>query len=900
MALKIGRFRLLDGPNIYNYKPVLVMDLDLDDLDGRDSHTLPGFVDRLLAWLPGLHEHGCATGAAGAFVERLRTGTYAGHIVEHVALELSEAAGCGVSFGQTRRSASGAGHYDVIVAFTNAAAMEALLRGAVGIVQAAVDDTAVDIAAIVQEASRLVHATGFGPSTAAIAAAAEARGIPVRRLEDGSLLQLGYGRFRTHVRATITAATSAVAVDVASDKMLTKRLLAEAYVPTPAGTVVTTVEEGLAFLASSGRPLVVKPLDAQQGRGVTLGVRDEARFRRAFEAASAFSSRVLVEEQVEGRDYRVLVVGGRVVAASEREPALVIGDGVKTVRELVDLANQDPRRGPGHATPLTMMTIDDAATEVLSCQGLTPESVPPDGARVRLRETANLSTGGTAEDVTGHLHPELSAMCERAARIVGLDPCGVDLIARHVTLPPREGDVAVIELNAAPGIRMHHFPSAGPPRDAGGAIVDALFPPGTPSRVPIVSVTGTNGKTTTARLIAHVLALTGRRVGLTTTDGVYVGGCPVASGDLTGPQSARAVLSDPAVDAAVLETARGGIQRRGLGYDWSDIGVITNVQLDHVGQDGIENLDDLVWVKSLVAERVREDGRLVLNADNPESLHIMDLARVRRIRRDVVLFSLHRQQLAVRRHVAAGGVAYVLDGEHLLEVRGAGTRAITSLSSVPVTFGGTARFNVANVLAAIAACRGLGVRPEVIAEALSRFDGANANPGRVNAFRVGAGFALLDYGHNPAAIEAIGHLVAHWGGRRATAVVTVPGDRANHVVEDAARAAARVFPRVIVREDHDRRGRAIGEAAALMSAAIRREKPSCECVEVLDEQEAVRTALSSMQSGEVVVVFYDDFDATRAVFAQHGAEPIAAIPPLGQAAAVPVDRRRRVPVATWR
>jgi cyanophycin synthetase len=870
--------RTIDGPNVFTHRPIVLMTLDLQDLHERESCDLPGFVERLIARLPGLAEHVCGKGYPGGFVERLREGTYLAHVVEHVAIEWGGSIGATGNYGKTVRSARPR-CFDIVVTSSVHQATRHLLRAAVAFVDAAVRGEPFDAAAVLTAARQLVDDTRLGPSTQAIVDAAARRNIPWKRLDDESLVQLGYGTHRRLVRSTVGDATRAIAVEIAQDKAATKALLSRAFIPVPEGEVVESEAEALAAYDDIGAPVVIKPLDGNQGKGVFVGVRSHDEVRAAVQIAQAQSSRVIVERMLVGNDYRILVVGGRVVAASRRAPPAVTGDGTRTVRELVAIANQDPRRGEGHEKPLTAIRLDDTALVHLRTQGLDPESIPEEGRTVWLRESANLSTGGTAEDVTDRVHPDVCRVCERAARVVGLDICGVDLMTPDISQPLGRSS-GIVELNAGPGIRMHHHPSAGAPRDVGGAIVDLLFPGGHNGRIPLIAVTGTNGKTTVARMVAHALQLAGRRVGLTTTDGVWIGGAQIAAGDMTGPRSAQAVLSDPSVEAAVLETARGGIVRTGLGYDWSDVGIITNIQLDHIGQDGIETLDDLAHIKSLVLERVRDGGTLVLNADDAHVMRLMDDPRVRKLPREVRLFSAYPNHVNVRRHLAQGGTAYFPRRGWIAEGSGAAEQKLVEIATIPAVLGGAAQHQLTNALAAVAACRAQGLTAEQLAVSLRRFDAHAHNQGRGNLYRVAMGYVLIDYGHNPAAFEAVGQMSARWLGRRVTAVVGVPGDRADWVIEEAARAAARAFDRVIVREDADRRGRAQGEVPGLLCAAIASHARSRLCQVVPAEREAVRVAVESMDPNEVIVVFYEDLEAVQQTLAELGAVRAQIVEPL--------------------
>ncbi|HKY05331.1 MAG TPA: Mur ligase family protein, partial [Blastocatellia bacterium] len=553
----------------------------------------------------------------------------------------------------------------------------------------------------------------------------------------------------------------------------------------------------------------------------------------------------------------------------------VTGDGTHTVADLIAITNSDPNRGDGHEKPLTKIPVDQVMFAYLEKHAIRTDYVPARGERVFLRDGINLSTGGTAKDVTDLVHPRVVRMCERVAIVMGLDICGIDLVLGDISGPPPRAGGGVIEVNASPGIRMHHFPSEGHSRNVASAIVDMLYPAGAASRIPIVSITGTNGKTTVTRMVGHILSEMGKVVGLTTTDGIYIGNECLAEGDTTGPQSAKTILTDPTVEVAVLETARGGIARRGLGYDWSDVGVITNIQPDHIGQDGIKSVDDLVFVKSLVAERVREGGTLVLNADDEQLARLMEAPRVRKVKKQVVYFSLHANHLLIRKHLASGGTAYFVREGWIVEATGHKEHPIIKSSTIPVTLNGTAEFNVANALAAIAASRAMGATREQARSFIMTFRSLGHNPGRGNLYHVAGGYVMLDYGHNPDAFKAICRMASQWEGRKVTGIVGVPGDRANSVIVEAGLAAAKGFNRIIIKEDADLRGRAKGEVAGLLCEAIKAKASERDCSIVLNEIEALELALKEIGQGDVIIVFYDKLKPLVELLERHGAVPAA-------------------------
>jgi cyanophycin synthetase len=874
--MRVESLRTLAGPNVYSHQPVIVMRLDLGELNGKESHEFPGFVERLLGALPGLGEHHCGKGHAGGFVERLNEGTYLGHVVEHVALELTGLAGCHAAHGRTRHAGE-PGVYNVVVEFRAEQATRHLLGRAVEFVEALLEGAPYPVREVVEEAERIAADTELGPSTRAIVEAASRRGIPWIRENEANLVQLGYGRALRLIQAAMTDGTSAIGVEVAGDKDMTKARLAKASIPVPVGEVVYTEEEAVAALAAFGGAVVVKPLDGRQGRGVSLRLSTPEEVAAAFRIAREYSRDVLVEEMFEGRNYRVLVVGYKVAAASERIPCHVTGDGVHTVEELIEIENRNPLRGEGHEKPLTKIRKDDPVLlAFMRKEGRGMKDVPGEGERVSLCAGMNLSTGGTAKDVTDDLHPSVRSLCERAARVMGMDVCGIDLVMPDVA-EPKGGGGGVIEVNAAPGLRMHQHPGEGRPRDVGEAVVEMLYPEGTPSRIPVVSITGTNGKTTVTRMLSHIMTESGFRTGTTTTDGIYLDGELIVKGDTTGPVSAQTVLEDKSVEVAVLETARGGIVRRGLGYDWSDVGVMTNVAADHIGQDGIESVEDILWIKSLVAERVREGGTLVLNADDGLLAKLHESPAVARIRKRYVYFSMSGENPLMREHLAGGGAGYFFRGGRIYEAEGGDEYELVEAAAIPATMGGTADFQIANAMAAVAAARALGLSREEIGASIAGFRSDEENPGRANLYRVGAGYVMVDYGHNPDAFLAVCAMAAKWEGRRVTGIIGVPGDRDDSVVERAGRVAARGFHRVIIKEDKDLRGRGPGEVAKLLCAAVGDEWPGTECRIVLDEVEALREELLGIEEGQVVVIFYDQLEPVQRVLEEHGAIPVSAI-----------------------
>ena len=873
--MKIESIRALSGPNVYSYRPVLLMRLDLGELVERESREFNGFNERLLTVLPGIRNHHCSLGRPGGFVTRLEEGTYFGHIVEHVALELTELAGIGKTHGKTRHDCGAI--YHVAIEYSAEKASTYLLEQAVRLVEALLRNKPFYVAPVIEKAKQLVSDAETGPTTRAIIRAAEKRGIPCRRDGTGNRIQLGWGKHLHYVQAAMTDQTNVIAVELAQDKEETNDRLRLHGIPVPQGKVVRKLKEATKAAEEIGWPVAVKPLTGRQGHGVTLEVSTPDEMKVAFREAQEFSSAVLVEEMFLGRNYRVLIIGGKLVAASERLLPHVIGDGVNSIRDLIAYENRNPLRGDGHEKPLTKIKVDADVTTHLHHAGMTLESIPQRGEHVTLSNRSNLSTGATAADVTDQLHPTVTRLCERAARLIGLDVCGVDLVIPDIAEPITSG--GVIELNASPGLRMHHYPSAGEIRDAGQAVVDSVYPPGAPSRIPLISVTGTNGKTTVTRMISHVLGKTGICVGMTTTDGIYLRDERIVEGDTTGPQSAKIVLSDPAVEAAVLETARGGIVRRGLGYDWSDIGVMTNIGDDHVGQDGIKSVEDVVYIKSLVAERVREGGTLILNADNEHLARLMETERVNRIPKRVVYFSLDENNRVLRSHLQSGGTAYFKNGNSLIESAGELERTIADLSMLPVVMNGAADFQIGNLLATIAACRAFGLDQEALLKGLISFSSWANNPGRANLYRLNGGHVMVDYGHNTEAFNAICRMTSNWQDRRVTGIIGVPGDRDDTLIDQAARVAAKGFDKVIVREDQDLRGRKPRDVADILCRAIHETSPAMECEVVLDEVEALRRAASQMVKGEVIVLFYEKLQSVQKALQELAAQPVAALPP---------------------
>ncbi len=871
--MNIVHMRAINGPNVYIYKPVIVMRVDLEEYTERDSYEFPGFVDRLLAVCPGLYDHHCAMGRPGGFVERLYGGTYMGHIIEHVALELLTQVGYKANFGKTR-SAGAPGLYDVIVEYESEEPTRFLMERAMALVDACVRGEYFPLRQTLDDARRLRATSDLGPSTAAIAAAAIRRGIPVRRIR-GSLLQLGTGKYRQYVQATMTQSTSAIAVDIASDKALTKQILQMAGIRVPRGFVAGTPEEAEQIFRRLHSSVAVKPLDGCQGRGVSIDIRNTEELAHAFHYARQICSAVVIEEFIYGKQYRLLVVGGKYRTAAERIPAHVIGDGYRTINQLIEVVNAQPERGEDHEKPLTRISVDDAVHRYVANQGRTFADVPASGEIVYLRDSANLSTGGIAVDVTAEVDPSYALLAERAARAIGLDVCGVDLIAEDIRSAPAVREAVVIEVNAAPGIRMHHYPSIGESQDAGAAIVESLYPPGGKSRVPVVSVTGTNGKTTTTRMIRHILRSCGHVVGMTSTEGVYIGDDRVLSGDTAGPSSAQLILSDQSVDIAVLETARGGIMRAGLAYDQADVGIVTNVALDHIGQDGLQTLDDIVKVKALVAECVLpQSGLAVLSADDPELVKLAG-----RLKSRVALVSVSDQNPSVMRHLARGGQALFVRDGWIIEAAGSLEWKIVRVEELPITLNGAAFFHVANALCAIAAARHLGVTRQRCAGALTQFRSDLHNPGRINLFRLPTGCHVIsDYGHNPDGLRAVGEMVAKLTARRVPAVIGFPGDRDNAVLEAAARVAVKYFDPLYVKEDRDTRGRQRGEVAQILVDVIRRESSHTRVHVLLDECEALEAAVKAHAQESLIIMFHEQGEPVEKLLKDMGGVEVYALP----------------------
>jgi cyanophycin synthetase len=866
--------RILDkavyvGPSLYAHFPVIRLDVDLGELENWPSVKLGrGFTDGLVAALPGLRDHTCSYGKPGGFIRRLTEdeGTWMGHILEHVAIELQNVAGEPVTFGKTR-SAGATGQYHVIYQYEQEdVGMEAGRLGLMllhSLLPAEFrPDGSVprdfDFAAERDEFIRYAQRRHLGPSTMSLVRAAEERKIPWIRVNDQSLIQFGHGRYQQRIQATVTSRTSHIAVELASDKEETNRILGNLGLPVPRQRLVQGAEDAAEAAEQIGYPVVVKPFNANHGRGITIHITTPEEVRAAFEVAREHSRSVIVESFISGDDHRMLVINGQLIAVSKRVPGHVVGDGVHTIEELVEAVNQDPQRGIGHEKVLTRLNFDHQAEMMLQRKGYTRESVPAAGERVFLRSTGNLSTGGTATDLTDVVHPDNVEMATRAVKAIGLDVGGVDFLSTDITESYKEVGGAICEINAAPGFRMHMAPSEGRPRDVAGPVMDMLFPPGTPSRIPIAAITGTNGKTTTARMLAHIQKLAGHHVGLTSTDGVYIDGQRTVAGDMTGPVATRMVLSDPSVDVAVLEVARGGLLRAGMGVRHCDVGAVLNVKSDHLGLRGIGTLDQLAQVKRIVVEVAR--GTAVLNADDPLCLKMADYTQAEHL----CYVTMDPTHELVGEHIKEGGRGVVLESGikgQMITIYDHGAHIpLLWTHLIPATLEGRAMHNVQNAMFAAAMAFSMGLKLEDIRHGLRTFDTTFFQaPGRMNIYDEHPFKVILDYGHNAAAVEVMCDLVERLevSGRR-ICVLAAPGDRRDEDIKDIGRIAAGRFERYICRRDDQLRGRKPEEVPNLLRDALLEHGTLAEQILVIpDEQAAVDAALREAEAGDLVLVFGD-------------------------------------------
>jgi len=849
----VRSIRVLRGPNLFAYKPVLQIVLDIGPYEERPSSSFPGFAARLLSWLPGLRRHECSVGHAGGFLERLQQGTYLGHICEHITLELQNRLGFDVSYGRARGTGE-RGVYNVVIAYKEEEPARACFETALRLTLSAMHDEPFEIEEELERLQDIADTYRLGPSTAAIVEAACARKIPVRRLtETGSLVQLGYGVYQKRILASETSNTSQIAVELCQEKPLTNRTLRAVGVPVPDGGTAASADQAWAVAKGLGLPVVVKPESGNQGKGVSVNLRTEGEVRAAYGIAATYGRTVLIERYIEGHDYRLLVVNGRMVAAARRDPAQVTGDGQRTVRELVAEVNRDPRRRPGHSSVLSRISLDEAAALVLKQQGLTVDSVPAPEQPVRLRHNSNLSTGGTSTDVTDVVHPSNIKLAELAAQILGLDVAGLDVLCRDITRPLAEQGGAIVEVNAAPGLRMHLAPTMGTPRQVGVPIVEMLYPDGAPSRIPIIAITGTNGKTTVTRLVAHMYETAHFKVGMTCTDGTYIKGERIMTGDCAGPRSAAAVLMHPRVEAAVLETARGGILREGLAFDWCSVGIVTNVSADHLGMGGINSVEELARVKQVVIESVHKDGAAVLNAEDPLVAEMAASTDAR-----VIYFSMNPHNHIIAAHLQAGGTAVLIEDGHLIIATGSKRVELVELRRIPFTAAGQIRFQVQNALAATAAAWGGGLNPAMIVRALTTFRTTTAMvPGRFNVTEISGVQVILDYGHNVAAMQALGEAVIALGKRRTTMVIGLPGDRRDEDLRATFTATLPFVDEYVLHDLEDRRGRLPLEVPSMLQSCVSDGKS---CQVALVQHDAILSAWQRVRRGDRLLVIVDELE----------------------------------------
>ena len=855
--MKILSIQVLRGPNIWsiNRKKLIQMRLDLEELEQRPTNVIVGFRERIEKLIPSLYTHRCSKSCVGGFFMRVDEGTWMGHVIEHIALEIQTLAGMDTGFGRTRQTKT-EGIYNVVFSYLEEKAGVFAAESAVRIAEALISGEEYDLEHDIQRMRELRQSERLGPSTGSIVDEAIARDIPWIRLNKSSLVQLGYGHNQVRFRATMTEKTSSIAVDIAGNKDETKRLLSEAAIPVAKGVTVSTIEEVHNAIKNVGFPLVFKPIDGNHGKGATINVKTEEEAIAAFHYAKEYARRIIVERFITGHDFRVLVIDHKMVAAALRVPAHVKADGKLTVQELIDKENQDPRRGYGHENVLTEILIDRDTLDLLEKKRYTLETVVPKGEIIYLKSTANLSTGGTSIDVTDQVHTHNVFNCERISRIVGLDICGIDIMANNLTERLIDNGGVVIEVNAAPGFRMHLAPSDGLPRNVAAPVIDMLYPTGKSARIPIIAVTGTNGKTTTTRLIAHILKNNGCRVGFTTSDGIYVQNTLLLKGDTTGPISAEFLLKDPTVEVAVLETARGGILRAGLGFNSCDIGVVTNIQADHLGISDIENLDDLTRVKGVVIGAVKKSGSAVINADNKYCLKIAATADC-----NVSYFSMDEKNPVIKEHCKKGGVAAIYENGYVTIKKGDWKMRVGKVTHFPITFNGSVDFMIENVLAATLTTFLWGYKIEDIRTSLETFiPSAAQTPGRMNIFKFKEFDVLIDFAHNPDGFNGVKSYLNTVDATEHIGVISATGDRRDDDILETAKIAAQMFDRIVICQERFLRGRERQELIDLLTLGLRREKPNI-AIEVNNNSEkCLKELITKAKPGSFITILNDTIE----------------------------------------
>ncbi|OIP02197.1 MAG: cyanophycin synthetase [Flavobacteriales bacterium CG_4_9_14_3_um_filter_32_8] len=852
--MKIININVMRGPNYWSVRrhKLIVMVLDIEELEDSPTNTISGFDKRLKKMFPGMQEHRCSVGKVGGFFSRIKEGTWMGHVIEHIALEIQTMAGMDTGFGRTRDYGE-KGVYNVVFDYHEEKVGVYAAKAAVRIAEALISGDKYDLDADIQEMRELRESVRLGPSTASIIDEAVSRGIPWIRLNKYSLCQLGYGENQKRIQATVTSQTSSIGVELACDKEDTKYLLEQAEIPVPKGEIVKSEDSLLSALRSIGYPVVIKPVNGNHGRGITTNITYKENALIAYHAAKNVSKSVIVEKYITGDDYRVLVINYKLVAAALRTPARVIGDGKLTIEKLIEEVNKHPKRGYGHEKVLTYITVDDMTKTILKNKKLTLKSILKKDEILNLKDTANLSTGGTAEDVTDIIHPYNIFMCERIARIIGLDICGIDIMTSSLSQPLPETNGAVLEVNAAPGFRMHLDPAEGLARNIAAPVIDMLFPPGQDFRIPIVSVTGTNGKTTTTRLIAHLLKLKGFKVGYTTTDGIYIQNRLLVKGDCTGPQSAEFVLRDPTVNFAVLETARGGLLRAGLGFATCNVGVVTNVAADHLGLKGIHTIEQLAKVKGVIPESVMPSGYAVLNADD-------DLVYNMRtdLKCNVALFSMDEQNAKIKKHAKRGGMSAIYENGYITICKGEWKLRICKAVNVPLTMGGRASFMIQNILPAALTAFVSGIKIEDIKVGLESFiPSPSQTPGRLNLFEFKNFTLLLDYAHNPAGLRALQKLIERMDGKPKVGIIAGIGDRRVEDNVEIGQVAAEMFDEIIIRQDKNLRGRTDQEIIDMLTVGIKKVNPKKQFKVIPNEFEAITYAVKHAKKGSLIVLCSD-------------------------------------------